>query len=109
MSCRSNIPELFAQRWGSVLQEYAVRYGDKVKGWWVDADEALGGARPRLSGLVAFAPCTHRTWLCRRRRAQVWLSVPERHRDVRSPQAALSSLLRLTALAREQAAELPLL
>ena len=36
MSCRSNIPELFAQRWGSVLKEYAVRYGDKVKGWWVD-------------------------------------------------------------------------
>jgi hypothetical protein len=36
MECRKNIPELFVQRWGSVLQEYAVRYGEKVKGWWVD-------------------------------------------------------------------------
>ena len=33
---RSNVPFLFTQRWGAVLQEYAVRYGDKVAGWWVD-------------------------------------------------------------------------
>ena len=26
----------FVQRWSSVLQEYAVRYGDKVFGWWID-------------------------------------------------------------------------
>ena len=33
---RSNVPFLFTQRWGAVLQEYAERYGDKVAGWWVD-------------------------------------------------------------------------
>jgi alpha-L-fucosidase len=33
---RSNVPLLFAQRWAAVLQEYAVRYGDKVSGWWID-------------------------------------------------------------------------
>lgn len=26
----------FVENWASVLEEYAVRYGDKVKGWWVD-------------------------------------------------------------------------
>lgn len=31
--CRSNIPLLFAQRWASVMEEYAVRFGDSVKGW----------------------------------------------------------------------------
>ena len=26
----------FVENWASVLEEYAVRYGDLVKGWWVD-------------------------------------------------------------------------
>ena len=26
----------FVQRWARVLEEYTVRYGDKVSGWWVD-------------------------------------------------------------------------
>ena len=26
----------FINKWASVLEEYAVRYGDKVKGWWID-------------------------------------------------------------------------
>lgn len=26
----------FVQKWASVLEEYSVRYGDRVKGWWVD-------------------------------------------------------------------------
>ena len=26
----------FVQRWAKVLEEYTVRYGDKVSGWWVD-------------------------------------------------------------------------
>lgn len=26
----------FVQKWASVLEDYAVKYGDKVKGWWVD-------------------------------------------------------------------------
>ena len=34
--CRSNVPQLFAQRWSEVLEEYAVRYGSRVSGWWID-------------------------------------------------------------------------
>ena len=26
----------FVQNWASVLEEYALRYGDKVKAWWID-------------------------------------------------------------------------
>ncbi|MBO5374863.1 MAG: hypothetical protein J6A54_05405, partial [Clostridia bacterium] len=26
----------FVKRWASVLEEYSLRYGDRVKGWWVD-------------------------------------------------------------------------
>lgn len=26
----------FVGKWAAVLEEYAVRYGDKVKGWWID-------------------------------------------------------------------------
>lgn len=26
----------FVEKWASVLEEYAVRYGDRVKGWWID-------------------------------------------------------------------------
>lgn len=40
----------FVRKWASVLEEYAVRYGDKVSGWWIDGcyshlgycDELLG-------------------------------------------------------------------
>lgn len=31
-----NMNEKFVEKWASVLEEYAVRYGDKVKGWWID-------------------------------------------------------------------------
>lgn len=30
------ISEEYVRKWASVLEEYAVRYGKKVKGWWVD-------------------------------------------------------------------------
>jgi len=30
------VPESFVHKWALVLEEYAVRYGDKVKGWWMD-------------------------------------------------------------------------
>lgn len=30
------VTENFVKNWTSVLEEYAVRYGDKVKGWWID-------------------------------------------------------------------------
>ena len=33
---RSNVPQLFAERWADVLREYAVRYGAAVGGWWLD-------------------------------------------------------------------------
>ena len=26
----------FVEKWAGALKEYAVRYGDKVKGWWID-------------------------------------------------------------------------
>jgi len=28
--------EAFVKNWAAVLEEYSVRYGDKVKGWWID-------------------------------------------------------------------------
>ena len=30
------VNETFVRNWAAVLEEYAVRYGDKVKGWWID-------------------------------------------------------------------------
>ena len=26
----------FVERWASVLEEYSIRYGQKIKGWWID-------------------------------------------------------------------------
>ena len=31
-----HVSKKFVNNWASVLREYAVRYGDKVKGWWID-------------------------------------------------------------------------
>lgn len=33
---RKNVSLSFVKKWAAVLEEYAVRYGDKVKGWWID-------------------------------------------------------------------------
>ncbi len=33
---RKNVSMSFAEKWAAVLEEYAVRYGDRVKGWWID-------------------------------------------------------------------------
>ncbi len=30
------IPDDFIEKWASVMEEYSVRYGDKIKGWWID-------------------------------------------------------------------------
>ncbi len=30
------VNEAFLENWTSVMEEYAVRYGDAVKGWWID-------------------------------------------------------------------------
>jgi hypothetical protein len=34
--CDVPMPLLFAKRWASVLQEYSMRYGTLVSGWWID-------------------------------------------------------------------------
>lgn len=33
---RKNISEEFVRKWAAVAEEYAVRYKDKIKGWWFD-------------------------------------------------------------------------
>lgn len=33
---RGQVTAGFVEKWAQVLQEYAVRYGDRVKGWWID-------------------------------------------------------------------------
>lgn len=33
----------FVSKWTSVLKEYAVRYGDKVHGWWIDSAYNFSG------------------------------------------------------------------
>lgn len=30
------VSETFVKNWASVMKEYALRYGDKIKGWWFD-------------------------------------------------------------------------
>lgn len=34
--CECSVPTVYLQRWTDVLREYAVRYGTRVSGWWVD-------------------------------------------------------------------------
>lgn len=36
MEKRDRVSERFVQNWAAVLEEYSVRYGDKVKAWWID-------------------------------------------------------------------------
>ncbi len=33
---RENVSESFVEKWASVVEEYAVRYGNKISGWWFD-------------------------------------------------------------------------
>ena len=33
---RTEIPMDFLEKWSAVLEEYAVRYGDKITAWWMD-------------------------------------------------------------------------
>ncbi len=32
----AGVTKPFVEKWAAVLEEYAVRYGDRVKGWWMD-------------------------------------------------------------------------
>ncbi len=34
---RATVTDEFVKAWASVMQEYSERYGDKVKGWWIDS------------------------------------------------------------------------
>ena len=47
---RGKVDRKFVENWASVLEEYAVRYGSLVKGWWVDGCyESLGYSNELLS------------------------------------------------------------
>ena len=36
LGCTAPVTKKWAETWGSVVAEYGNRYGDKIKGWWVD-------------------------------------------------------------------------
>lgn len=40
---RKQISMEFVEKWAAVLKEYAVRYGDLVKGWWIDGSYDVFG------------------------------------------------------------------
>lgn len=42
----------FVKKWASVLEEYAVRYGDLVNGWWIDGCYRWVGYDDELLGLL---------------------------------------------------------
>lgn len=42
------VTESFVRNWASVMEEYAVRYGDLIKGWWVDGCYASLGYNNEL-------------------------------------------------------------
>ena len=45
---RKNVTMDFSKKWASVLEEYAVRYGDKVCGWWIDGSYDIFGYNDEL-------------------------------------------------------------
>lgn len=51
-SCvQDKVTDAFVQNWGKVLEEYATRYGERVKGWWIDmcfADVGYTQARMKV-------------------------------------------------------------
>ncbi|MBO7250189.1 MAG: alpha-L-fucosidase [Clostridia bacterium] len=40
--------ERFVRDWSAVLREFAVRYGDKIKAWWLDSCYDYSGYTPKL-------------------------------------------------------------
>lgn len=47
---RKDISLAFCRKWASVLEEYALRYGDRVRGWWIDGCyDYFGYEEERLS------------------------------------------------------------
>jgi len=50
---QDKVSDEFIRNWGKVLEEYAVRYGERVKGWWVDACfEGMGFDQARMNVLA---------------------------------------------------------
>jgi len=45
---RKDVSEEFVRRWASVLEEYAIRYRGKVRGWWIDGCYPYFGYTPEL-------------------------------------------------------------
>jgi len=43
MGWQTPIPDAWAEKWAAVTEEYGVRYGEKVAGWWVDGCYAKHG------------------------------------------------------------------
>ncbi len=43
MGWQTPIPDAWTEKWAAVTEEYAVRYGEKVAGWWVDGCYAKHG------------------------------------------------------------------
>ena len=49
------ITDAYVQNWANVAAEYSRRYGDKVKGWWVDGCYGFSGYNDHRWGLMAAA------------------------------------------------------
>jgi hypothetical protein len=49
------VTEGFVRNWAAVAREYSLRYGDQVKGWWVDGCYRSLGYTDELHGLLADA------------------------------------------------------
>jgi hypothetical protein len=52
----------FVKRWTSVLQEYSVRYGDKVVAWWVDGCYHSTGYNVSIPGPPTHCPPTNQCY-----------------------------------------------
>lgn len=48
---RGTVTRPFVENWASVLREYALRYGKKVKGWWMDGSYHFFGYNDELLSL----------------------------------------------------------
>jgi hypothetical protein len=49
----ASVTETFVRNWAAVAREYSLRYGDKVKGWWVDGCYRSLGYTDELHGCLA--------------------------------------------------------
>ena len=53
MGWKEPIPTEYVRKWASVVQEYGERYGDKVRGWWVDGCYTFIGYDEEKLGILA--------------------------------------------------------